>query len=101
MIERFLNSFKGKAKAYLVSRLKDDRLGFSSPDKLWVFLPDLHLLGTKRAKAYSYGTNFTVYLAEFLTGLVDLQKQLEQENKSLMVYQLGDCAAPGRGSRGH
>jgi len=91
MIERFLNSLRTKAKAYLVSRLKDERLGFGSAEKLWVFLPDLHLLGTKRAKAYSYGPNFTAFLAEFLTGLGRFKQELEQEGKSLKVYQLGDC----------
>ena len=99
MIDRFLNSFRARAKAYLVARLRDDRLGFDAADKLWVFLPDLHLLSAKRAKAFSYGTNFTAFLAGFLTGLADLKRELEQEGKKLFFTQLGDCVDLWREAR--
>jgi UDP-2,3-diacylglucosamine pyrophosphatase LpxH len=74
----------------LVSRLKDERLQYSFPDEVRVFIPDLHLVTDETAKTFKYTTNSLQTLERLIKYLIAFQKKQEQENKRVLVYQLGD-----------
>jgi UDP-2,3-diacylglucosamine pyrophosphatase LpxH len=77
---------KGGVDVRLVASLQHDCIGF--PDRLHVFVPDIHLLTRERRAAFSYGTNYE----GLLTDLVLKLKQFKSAAgaSKVNVYQLGD-----------
>jgi UDP-2,3-diacylglucosamine pyrophosphatase LpxH len=78
------------ASVQLVAALRDERLGFSASDQLFVFVPDLHLISHRRLVTgqFKYATNETDLLRRVALTLTELRGTLRP--KDLIVCQVGD-----------
>lgn len=90
MHSAFLKQLLQIAHVQLVSRLKDDRLGFAFSHDVRIFIPDIHLLSLDRKNAFKYGTNHISLLAPLALKLHEFKKSAVEKNVRVTVYQLGD-----------
>lgn len=90
MHDELLIALSAIADVRLVAALRDDRLGFPSPDQLLVFIPDLHLISNRRlvTGGFKYATNYTDLLTSVARGLAALKTRLAP--RTLTVFQVGD-----------
>jgi len=78
------------ARPRLVARLASPEIGNADPRRLYVFIPDLHLVSTSRSVNFSYGTNATTNLYRALFRVAQARARLAAENIPVDVVQLGD-----------
>src|SRR6266540_487094 len=90
MHARLLNLLRNMTRrVWLVARLRDDRLGFPSDKRLFVFIPDVHLVSRTRRASFNYGTNSIPMLTQLCLNLKVMKSQLAGDEE-LDLYQLGD-----------
>lgn len=83
---RLLTALKDVADVSLVAKLRDPRLNIPDPDRLNVFIPDIHLV-TKR-RSFTFGTNEVELLTGVLRSLRTLKSAAAPQR--IVVYQIGD-----------
>jgi UDP-2,3-diacylglucosamine pyrophosphatase LpxH len=90
--DQFLATLQSVAKVYLVSSLRDDRLGFPVQDDIRIFVPDLHLITEKRRKEgkYRYATSDTQLLTNVLLAITKWKTQASSGASTIVLYQIGD-----------
>jgi len=86
----FLQHLLRVAHVQLVSRLKDDRLGFPHGHDIRIFIPDVHLLSEEKALSYKYGTNHLALFSSLAEELIEFKKSATDKGARVTVYQLGD-----------
>ncbi|HKO94344.1 MAG TPA: hypothetical protein VJU61_24490 [Polyangiaceae bacterium] len=74
----------------LVARLADAVIGNPDASRLYVFVPDLHLIADDRIHAFSYTTNQWAVLFNSLFRLAGVRAELAPEGVSVQVTQMGD-----------
>lgn len=74
----------------LVSRLSSPILGNPDPTRLYVFVPDLHLISDAKLHAYSYSTNNWEILYRSLFRLATARATLAAQGVTTHVVQMGD-----------
>jgi len=78
-----IESIKGVARVY------DSRIGNQNTDRIYLFIPDLHIISRKlREKRYEYGFNHERVFVDLLKKLRELREK--QEKYVFSVCQLGD-----------
>jgi UDP-2,3-diacylglucosamine pyrophosphatase LpxH len=83
---QFLSTLESVANVSLVSKLRDPRLNIPDPDRLNVFIPDLHLVS--KTRTYQFGTNLVETLTAVLNGVRVLK--MAARPSQVIVYQIGD-----------
>jgi UDP-2,3-diacylglucosamine pyrophosphatase LpxH len=89
MHKQLLGYLSRVADIYLVSRLKNQRLGFPSKNDIRIFFPDIHLLSRERNKDFKYGTSYPDLLAKVARELKNFRNEMT-DDKTSSIYQLGD-----------
>jgi UDP-2,3-diacylglucosamine pyrophosphatase LpxH len=84
--DRLLAKLQGVAQVALVSKLRDPRLNFPDPDRLTVFVPDLHLVTGRRP--FLFRTNATATLAAVLRAVRTLKAEVKPSR--VVLCQIGD-----------
>jgi UDP-2,3-diacylglucosamine pyrophosphatase LpxH len=74
----------------LVARLANPAIGNADTSRLYVFVPDLHLIADDRIHAFSYTTNQWAVLYNSLFRLAGVRAELAREGVSVQVTQMGD-----------
>lgn len=94
MHEELLKTLQAVADVMLVSSLRDKRIGFPSNQDIRVFIPDIHLISNTRSRFFSkYATDprELQLLCAIVTQLNAFKQRASQQQKQVVVYQLGDC----------
>jgi UDP-2,3-diacylglucosamine pyrophosphatase LpxH len=90
----FLNGLKNIAEVKLISKFKNDKIGFPYDDDIRIFFPDFHMYskGRQQAQNYSCYTNFNNDPNDLLPVLLRylIQFKTSPEVKNAFVYQVGD-----------
>jgi UDP-2,3-diacylglucosamine pyrophosphatase LpxH len=91
MHDRLLSALQSLTEVRLVAALRDERLGFTDPKDLRVFVPDIHLISEKRRRegGFKFGTNHE----ELLTDVFDALRKLKTGaagTETVAVYVMGD-----------
>jgi UDP-2,3-diacylglucosamine pyrophosphatase LpxH len=74
----------------LVARLREPRLGNADGSRLYVFVPDLHIVSNAQLPQYSYHFNEAENLYRTLFRIGDVSEELARGGGDVSVIQLGD-----------
>jgi UDP-2,3-diacylglucosamine pyrophosphatase LpxH len=91
MHQRLLSALKSLTEVRLVAALRDDRLGFADSNDLRVFVPDIHLISTRRQR--EGGFRFSTNQEDLLIDVFDTLRTLKRgaaANETVAVYVMGD-----------
>jgi UDP-2,3-diacylglucosamine pyrophosphatase LpxH len=100
MHKEFLDKLSDVASVQLVAKLKDESIELPFQGVIRVFIPDLHMFSKERQKDFKYEchTNYNTDENDLLPQLARFLLQFKTENndKNVLVYQMGDCLDPWR-----
>lgn len=99
MHKEFLSGLRDIADVKLVSKYKNEKIGYPYDDKIRIFIPDLHMFSQHSYDEHHYSAR-TNYIHDLLPQtiefLIDFKAEQEEPDEQVFVYQVGDCLDPWR-----